>query len=518
MKKKKYLSLLLAAVMLLTVCGTETVFASAVSAGDFRGGAPAGAAFTEDGSLLVCDTWNKVVWKVSGDSAALYAGVIGVPGITGEPVGAYHDDASENAYFLEPWAIVPFLDGFAVSDAGANVVRYLAGGKVYTFTGSGKAGTADGNAADAAFSHPTGLASDGNGKLYIADTGNGLIRCADEKGIVTTVVRGLESPMGLAWQDGVLYIAETGRSRICRWKDGSLETVAGISEKAGTDGESIGGYTDGTAERARFDHPQGIAVSADGTVYIADTGNSAVRAISGDLVYTVACGSVGASAPAGPRGVLISGDTLYVSDRFASDILTYSTLAKHYADVKEGAWFAEAAGRMSLLGVLSGVSDTEFAPSNTTSRAMFVTILSRIHQLDEGFAITDGDTSFADIPENEWYSAAVRWAADAGIVKGTGGDCFSPDDPLQREQLAVMLYNYAQFKGYDLSAAGNLSIFPDAESADAYARMALSWAVGTGLLNGTTDGNGTVILDPHGTATRAQTAVIAERFLDHVVK
>lgn len=333
--KKKILSLLLAAVMLLALCGTAAASAEESDAIDLQGGAPAGAAFTKDGALLVCDTWNKVVWKLSDGSAELYAGVIGVPGAAGEPVGAYHDGAADRAYFLEPWAIVPFMDGFAVSDAGANVVRYIADGRVYTLTGSGKEGKADGAAAYAAFCHPTGLASDGNGKLYIADTGNGTIRCADRQGRVTTVVRGLESPMGLAWYDGALYIAETGRSRICRWRGGTLETLAGVSEAAETKGEYIGGYTDGAAESARFDHPQGVAVGADGTVYVADTGNGALRAISEETVYTIVCGAADAAAPLSPRGVLVSEDSLYVCDRFVPDILIYSTLAGQSAGAEK---------------------------------------------------------------------------------------------------------------------------------------------------------------------------------------
>ncbi len=515
---KKYLSLLFAAVLLLAALGTGTIYASTFTAGDIRGGAPAGAAFAEDGSLLVCDTWNKVVWKVSGGSAALYAGAIGVPGVTGEPVGGYHDDASERAYFLEPWAVVPFADGFAVSDAGADVVRYIANGKVYTFSGSGREGTADGIASDASFRHPTGLASDGNGNLYIADTGNGLIRRADESGRVTTVVQGLESPMGLAWYDGALYIVETGRSRISRWKDGTLETVAGISEATETADEYVGGYTDGSVSRARFDHPQGIAVGADGTVYVADTGNGAVRAIIGDLVCTVACGSPDAFFPVSPRNVLIAEDTLYVSDRFVPEILTYPAPAGSYADVEEGEWFAEAADRMTLLGVVRGASDTEYAAGDAISRAAFVTALSRMHRLDEGFAIIDGDASFDDVSENEPFAAAVRWAADCAIVEGTGEGKFSPDDPLRREDLIVMLYNYARFMGYDVSATGDLSGFPDADSPDAYAGTALSWAVGAGILEGTTLENGTLMLDPQGTATRAQAAVFAERFLGKAVK
>lgn len=505
MKKKIFLALLLAAVMLMAVCGTETVFASALSDGAFRGGAPAGAAFTEDGSLLVCDTWNKVVWKVSGDSAALYAGVIGVPGITGEPVGAYHDDASENAYFLEPWAIVPFLDGFAVSDAGANVVRYLAGGKVYTFTGSGKAGTADGNAADAAFSHPTGLASDGNGKLYIADTGNGAIRCADEQGRVTTVVRGLESPMGLAWHDGALYIAETGRSRICRWQGGALETVAGISEAAEAVGEYIGGYADGAAARARFDHPQGIAVGADSTVYVADTGNSAVRAIRGDLVYTVARGADGAPAPVSPCGVLVSDDTLYVSDRFASDILTCSTLAKRFADVEEGAWYAEAVERMSLLGLIRGVSDTEFYPNGATSRAMIVTILWRM----EGAPEASGTNPFSDVETGEWYTDAVIWAAENKIVEGYEDGTFRPAANITREQLAAILYRFAQGKGQSFQGMWSFRLdFPDAAEISDWADEAMHWMVMQGIINGK-DGK----LVPKGDASRAESATILCNFL-----
>ena len=114
--KQKFFPILLALCLLLSTS------VSALSAESFQFGKLSGVTALPDGALLVTDTFNKVVWRVEGDSVTRYAGAIGVAGLSGEPTGAYHDAPMERAYFLEPWAIVPFVDGYAVSDAAARSV------------------------------------------------------------------------------------------------------------------------------------------------------------------------------------------------------------------------------------------------------------------------------------------------------------------------------------------------------------------------------------------------------------
>ena len=154
----KLLAVLLAAALVLS---TPVM---ALSPKDFSGGSLSGVAADGD-ALLVTDTFNKVVWRVEGETVTRSAGQIAPAGLNGEPVGGYDDGTLDTALFMEPWAIVPFLDGFAVSDAAANVIRYIGDDGVYTAAGSRKAGSANGGGEEASFDLPTGLAVDERGAL-----------------------------------------------------------------------------------------------------------------------------------------------------------------------------------------------------------------------------------------------------------------------------------------------------------------------------------------------------------------
>ena len=499
--KRKIISLLLAAVMALTVT------AGALTPADFSGGALSGIV-TDGGALLVTDTFNKVIWRVEDGEVYRFAGQISVPGLDGEPVGKYEDGTRSTALFMEPWAIAPFLDGWAVSDTAANVVRYIDKNSVRTAAGSGEAGRADGVGERVSFDRPTGLAVDNKGALYIADTGNGSIRKMDTKGKVTTVLTGLADPTGLCWANGALYVAETGRSRILRVVNGKREVLAGDSVPLG-DGEYEGGYVDGPAEKARFDHPQGVAVGNDGALYVADTGNHAVRRLANGRVTTMASAKQTPEAPVRPRGMLVRGDTLVVTDLFAQTLLTLSTTPVSYRDVPSGAWYADVVRQATERGLTGGTGNGNFTPDAPVTRAMFVVMLSRLHQNTDGSAVIDGVSSFADIPADAWYAAAARWAADRQIVLGDNGS-FRPSDGITREALAALLYRYAASMGHDTSARADLSRFSDAARVSAYAADAISWAVAKGIISGKTDGT----LAPLGTATRAETAKMLVNFMD----
>ena len=134
---------------------------------------------------------------------------------------------------------------------------------------------------------------------------------------------------------------------------------------------------------------------------------------------------------------------------------------------------------------------------------MLVTVL---HSLDGKPAAGKG--GFTDVADGAWYANAVAWAAEHGIVSGVSDSAFAPNGAITREQLAVMLYRYAQYKGYDVSKTADLSGYTDSVTISAWAPQALKWAVGSGLISGT----GTHTLSPRGTATRAQIAVILQNF------
>ena len=192
-----------------------------------------------------------------------------------------------------------------------------------------------------------------------------------------------------------------------------------------------------------------------------------------------------------------------------------------FADVSTDAWYYDAVKYAYDNGLMAGTSTTErlFSPEDTTTRAQIVTILHRL----EGSPINGQGKSgtFVDVPEYQWYTEAVEWAAAFGITSGTGdGTTFSPNDPITREQFAAFLYRYAQHKGYDVSVGEDTNIlsYEDAFTVSEYAYPALQWACGEGIIGGMNSANGGMILDPQGSATRAQAATMLMRFCENVKK
>jgi len=505
--KRRLISVLLAVALLAALAVSAS---AALTADDFSGGRLSGILLMEDGRFLVTDVYNKVIWTVEGETAEKYAGVIPVPDLSGEPQGVYHDGTLESAYFAEPWAAAPYLEGYAVTDAGANVVRYVTSERVYTLAGTGKGGNADGSSQRASFDRPTGLAADEKGNLYVADTNNGSIRRIDNKGRVTTYASGLAEPTGLCWQGGTLYVAETGKSRIVKISSGSVQTVAGSFEAAEDSGVYYGGYADGPVDKAQFDHPQGLLVAEDGTIYVSDTLNSAIRMIKDGRVYTLLRISNTTDVPMQPRGMVLADGVLYAADAFAGRIITINVAGAGFEDVNESDWFAEAVESATLRGLTNGVDAEHFDPKGTTTRAMAVTMLSRIYQSVDGTAVINGDGTFEDVPDGAWFADAVRWAVDAGITNGVGNG-FAPNDTLTRETLVTMLYRFAQYLELDVSVGEDTNIlsYEDALDIDEWAIPAMQWAVGAGIIQGS-DG----ALSPRANADRSQCAKIMVGFMD----
>ena len=183
-----------------------------------------------------------------------------------------------------------------------------------------------------------------------------------------------------------------------------------------------------------------------------------------------------------------------------------------FTDVPEGAWYADAAAYVYEHGLMAGTSATTFAPDATTSRAMIATILWRM----AGSPVVNYAMNYTDVSQGQWCSEAIRWATSEGIVGGYGNGLFGTNDPITREQFAVMLYRFAQEQGYDVSIGENTNILSYTDVADLseYAISAMQWAVGAGIINGTGDGSA---LSPQGQATRAQAAVMLTRFCEEYV-
>ena len=177
----------------------------------------------------------------------------------------------------------------------------------------------------------------------------------------------------------------------------------------------------------------------------------------------------------------------------------------NFTDVEENGWYHTGVDFMVRNGFMNGVADDEFDVNGSLTRAQLVTILYRIAGEPESTATNP----FADVADGQWYTNAVIWAAENGIVKGVNTTTFAPNDQITREQIATILFRYAKAEKVE----GKLAGFPDAEKVSDYAADAMAWAVEQGLINGISESDGKTYLAPQETATRAQIAVILMRYL-----
>ena len=177
----------------------------------------------------------------------------------------------------------------------------------------------------------------------------------------------------------------------------------------------------------------------------------------------------------------------------------------NFTDVEENGWYHTGVDFMVRNGFMNGVADDAFDVDGNLTRAQLVTILYRIAGEPESTATNP----FADVADGQWYTNAVIWAAENGIVKGVNTTTFAPNDQITREQIATILFRYAKAEKVE----GKLAGFPDAEKISDYAADAMAWAVEQGLINGISESDGKTYLAPQETATRAQIAVILMRYL-----
>lgn len=179
-----------------------------------------------------------------------------------------------------------------------------------------------------------------------------------------------------------------------------------------------------------------------------------------------------------------------------------------FTDVGPDDWYAEAVNYAVSNGLFLGISETEFGPNVSMSRAMLVTVLHRM-----AGAPNAGTANFADVPADAWYTQAVAWAAANRIVQGVSDSRFAPNVPVTREQMATILYRYANHAGVaGDGGSGSLDGFRDASAVSGYAVQAMGWAVDRGLISGVGDQR----LSPGGSATRAQVAAILQRFAENI--
>jgi hypothetical protein len=449
----------------------------------FRHGSPASVIQSGSNEYLVTDTFYNVVWRV-------------VPGLEPEPFagqpssGGYRDAAGAEALCEDPWGIAPFLDGWLVSDTGNHVVRYIGDGRVKTAAGGGLPGLADGRGTRALLNGPTGLAADGAGGVYIADTLNNLIRRLDKAGNITTAAgtgkqgntdgtalsAEFSGPVGLAFHDGALYIADTGNHRIRKLENGLVSTVAGVNLTLREPDLVNGETADGPVSAAKFSAPMGIAVGFDGSLLVTDSGGGAVRRIAGGNVTTVAMADpeFGDAVPVSPAGLLSVGKDLFVCDLFSG--VVYKPFPP-VEDVTYADSFIREVSFCCWSGVLRETGPARFDPQGLLTRETAAVAVAR------AYAAEHGDAELSNMSD----SAALAWAEENGVADAAA----APADVTVGD-FCAMLYRMAALEDEE----------NDSSNADGY-----SWAQANGLVDAGAP--------PSGYLTRAQAAVMLYNFLRH---
>ena len=283
--------------------------------------APSGISKTKGGGLVIADRTHQVVRvrNIYGD----YRVLVGTEDLSG-----YKNGSAKKALFNAPWDVVSYKSGWLISDSENHVLRQYLDGRVTTVAGTGKSGYKNATGKKAQFNRPTGMAAGSNGEVYIADTGNHVIRKIDKNGKVTTYAGSKKGcadgtlktakfyePTGLYYYKGALYVADSGNHRICRIENGKVTTVAGSAK--GTEGDK-----NGSALKARLSNPQDIILYKN-EMYISDTGNACVKKLSNGKVTTLILAfSMGdGREPAEPCGLMIQGGKLYIGDIFTEELI-----------------------------------------------------------------------------------------------------------------------------------------------------------------------------------------------------
>lgn len=326
-------------------------------------------------------------------------------------------------------------------------------------------------------------------------------------------------------EDAALTIPEgttlTNNGRI--QNDGNLQVKGEITGNAVTGSGTIQGSGQWPGKPEPVPIPPTYAVTtpdpANGTVTVSPS-----RASSGRTVTITATPDLGYELESltvlDSRGNEIAltdkGDGKYTFTMPASRVTVEASFAPAplpFEDVAPGAWYESAVRYAYFHNIMEGMRETEFAPATALTRAMAAQIL---YNLEGQPDLSDENLGYPyeDVDAQAWYGNAVYWARITGVATGYGDGTFQPTDSITRQEFAQMLYNYAKYKGYDLTAEGDLSTFPDANSIADWAEAGMSWANGNQLINGHDDGT----IDAAGIGTRAQAASILMKFDQNLVE
>ena len=355
---------------------------------------------------------------------------------------------------------------------------------------------------------PNGTGASFTGSIVITFIGT-----MDQSGTGTVSLTGGAALTGGVWSNGnkVYTVPYSGLSysktytvSISGFKDAAGKTIVADSTHHFTT-YSASDYDDTVYYTIKSTAGTGGSISPSGSVSVDDGGDKTYTITANDgyeiqdvLVDGVSVGAVGT----------YTFENVKKAHTIAASFAEKKAL-NPFTDVESSDWFYDNVMYVYKKGLMKGTNADTFNPTGGMTRGMFVTVLYRL----------SGDTgsysgSFTDVPSGEWYENAVAWAAKNGVAGGVGANRFAPDAGITREQLAVILYNYAKYKGYDVSIGKNTNIlsYQDALTISDYAYPALQWACGTGIINGN---NG--YLNPQNSAARAEVAAMLQRFVENVV-
>ncbi len=310
--------------------------------------------------------------------------------------------------------------------------------------------------------------------------GGGMVEVGKNDNLVT-----VEAPPGtVVGEDGGVVIPDRKKAKLTLSNEDIIVTVPGHTV-IDSDGKIIVG------------NATAIMRLVNGTEFVLSEGSI----ISGNRIIV---GAEGTSIIFDSKMTAAKKGTVIVIDNNVR-LGYYFEFNEPFTDVEESEWFYNSVKYVYENNLFNGTSETTFEPNATITRAMMVTVL---HRMTDSPVL--GNSIFADVPDNTWYTDSINWAAVNNIVNGISDNLFAPNDDITREQMAVMLYRYSQFNGQDVSMKSDLAEYVDTSEISGWAMDAMKWANAKGLITG----RGASILAPGDIATRAEIATVIKRYLD----
>lgn len=514
--------------------GEFTLENGAVDIAAFR--SPERITIGPDGAVYVSDTLNHVIRQIKNGQVTSFSGITLTTDEAGNPEGAFIDGTAEGSLYNHPKGIAIGPDGHLyVADTHNHAIRKVdANGTVTTIAGSGELGDADGKGESAQFYGPEGLAVASDGTIYVADTLNHVIRRIDSDGEVSTLNapsdRLVELLPGLVEQagdfkdgalseakfneptaiaidrKGNLYVSDKG-NHVIRYIDLKTEQVTTVAgQKPNYDSDKLyaaGGYKDGQALQARFHSPQGIALTENGGLVIADRLNHVIRYLNEGRVTTLV-GSGGAGQSNGfysPSDVAVTREgTVIIVDSYHNQLRQFSLHQKTFTDVQDH-WAEASIQRAVQLGMIEGYPDKSFQPDASINRIEFTAMLVRALNLEgDGAELHFTD----DIPK--WSEQELSLALEHDLITGYVDGSFRPNQSIDRAEMTAMM-----MRAMDIEGSSNVATsFADDASIPDWARGYVAEAVKEGIMQGRTENR----FAPNENGTRAEATVMLLRMVD----